>query len=91
MSHLGFGSSKIALSSTCCFLSADDGNDGIAKPRSAAELIAKLTTNAAARMILQLKTLYFLPYLKIVLTLPFKDFRQPGQVHEVFQKVEHII
>jgi hypothetical protein len=32
-------------------LSADDGNDGIAKPRTAAELIAKLTTNAAARII----------------------------------------
>jgi hypothetical protein len=72
-------------------LSADHGNHGIAKPRTAAELIAKLTTNAAARIIPATESIVVLSIFKNVLTLPFKDFRQQGQVHEVFQKVEHII
>jgi hypothetical protein len=54
-------------------------------------LIAKLTTNAAARIIPATESIVVLSIFKNVLTLPFKDFRQQGQVHEVFQKVEHII
>jgi hypothetical protein len=48
-------------------LSADDGNDGIAKPRTAAELIAKLTTNAAARIIPATESIVVLSIFKNVL------------------------